>query len=163
MRQPIKTIVPISAEGSFAAVRKHDIHTGVDLYCDVGTKVSAMEGGMVVAVLPFTGIMADSPWWLDTQAVMVESDTRVILYGEIDPCVKVGDYVFPGDPVGSVLRVIKRDKGKPLAMLHLECYTLGTREPVWWKHNDPQPENLIDPTPLVEEACLKAKISTEPV
>jgi hypothetical protein len=25
--------VPVDGPGKFAAVRKHDIHTGVDLYC----------------------------------------------------------------------------------------------------------------------------------
>lgn len=155
MRQPIKEITLPGPEGSFAAVRKHDVHTGIDLYAEVGTKVVAMESGTIVAIVPFTGILAESPWWLDTKAIMVEGDSGVILYGEIDPNenLAVGDFVFEGDFLGTIKRVLKKDKGKPLAMLHLECYTKGTVEPVWWHLDKPQPDNLLDPTPLVEK-CL---------
>lgn len=136
-------------DGQFGAIRKYDIHTGIDFHCPVGTKVVAMESGIVVAVVPFTGIMAESPWWHDTKAVLVEGGAGVILYGEIDPSVDVGDFVFAGDTVGTVLQVLKHDKGKPLAMLHLEWYTSGTKEPVWWKHGETKPENLLDPTILL--------------
>jgi murein DD-endopeptidase MepM/ murein hydrolase activator NlpD len=151
MRSPLK--IPVHkppAEGQFGAVRKHDTHTGVDLYAEVGTKVYAMESGTVVASMPFTGIAAESPWWLDTNCVMIEGASGVILCGEIETELKAGDFVFEGDLVGTILRVIKKDKGKPLAMLHLELYTPGTKEPVWWKLDEPKPENLVDPTPLVE-------------
>jgi murein DD-endopeptidase MepM/ murein hydrolase activator NlpD len=156
MRSPIKEMKMPGAEGMFGAVRKHDIHTGVDLYADVGTKVTAMESGTVVAIVPFTGIMAESPWWHDTKAIMVEGDSGVILYGEINPAdnLHIGDFVFEGDFLGTVLRVLKKDKGKPVAMLHLECYSPGTKEPVWWNLNESKPENLLDPTPLIQ-ACSK--------
>jgi len=162
MRQPLKTMHPISAEGSFGAIRKHDIHTGVDLYADVGARVTAMESGTIVAIVPFTGIMAESPWWLDTQAIMVEGDSGVILYGEISPSedLKVGDFVFEGDFLGCVKRVLKKDKGKPVAMLHLECYSAGTKEPVWWRLDEPQPQNLKDPTSLIE-LCLEESTTVE--
>lgn len=141
---------PPPEDAKFGAVRKYDVHTGIDLYVDAGTKVCAMEPGMVVAVCDFTGIAAESPWWLDTKAVMVEGASGVVLYGEIDTVLNKGDYVFEGDTIGHVLRVIKKDKGKPLAMLHLELYTPGTTEPVWWKLEEKQPENLLDPTRLIE-------------
>lgn len=150
MHPPLKTKISLPPyEGQFGAIRKHDIHTGIDLYADVGTKVYAMESGTVVAVLDFTGLAAESPWWLDTKAVMVEGPSGVILYGEIETDLKPGDYVFEDDLIGSVLRVLKKDKGKPLAMLHLELYTVGTKEPVWWKLNESKPDNLLDPTNLI--------------
>lgn len=152
MRSPLKISVhKPPAEGQFGAVRKHDTHTGVDLYAEVGTKVCAMEAGTVVASVPFTGIAAESPWWLDTSCVMIEGASGVILYGEIETQLKVGDFVFEGDLVGTILRVIKKDKGKPLAMLHLVLYTAGTKEPVWWRLGESKPENLFDPTSLIEK------------
>jgi len=151
MQPPLKTpIYKPPAEGRFGSVRKYDTHTGVDLYAEVGTKVCAIESGTVVASMPFTGIAAESHWWLDTNCVMIEGASGVILYGEIETQLKAGDYVFEGDLIGVVLRVIKKDKGKPLAMLHLELYTPGTKEPVWWKLGESKPESLVDPTPLVE-------------
>lgn len=137
--------------GAFGTVRKHDIHTGVDLYCPDGTSVFAIESGVVVALLPFTGEKADSPWWRDTDAVLIQSDRHVLCYGEINPSLdlKVGDTVAEGDLIGWVARVLKNDKGRPTTMLHLERYTKGTLEPVWWRLNEPQPENLRDPTRLL--------------
>lgn len=151
MKSPLRTPIhqpPI--DGRFGAVRQYDIHTGVDLYAEPGTKVYAMEPGSVVTVEAFTGMMADSPWWLDTKAVMVKGESGIILYGEIDPMVSVGDHVFEGDLIGTVLRVLKKDKGKPVSMLHLELYTPDTTTSVWWKLGESKSDNLLDPTTLLE-------------
>jgi hypothetical protein len=129
-------------------VRKHDIHTGVDLYCARGQPVQAVETGTVVAILDFTGAKADSPWWRDTRAVMVEGAEHVVLYGEIQetPGLAVGTTVQPGDTLGEVVRVLRQDRGLPTTMLHLELYALGVREPVWWHLGEGQPTGLLDPT-----------------
>lgn len=136
---------PPDPAGRFGAVRKYDVHTGVDVYCDSGTEVFAIESGLVVSVCDFTGIYAGSPWWNDTKAVMVEGKSGVILYGEIEPLVTEGTYIAEGELVGKVLRVLKKNKNKPVSMLHLECYSHGTREPVWWDLNTPQPPSLFNP------------------
>jgi hypothetical protein len=83
--------------GRFGAVRKHDVHTGVDLYCAVSAKVVAVEAGEVVAIEPFTGPDAASPWWLSTEAVLVEGASGVVVYGEVHPEVQVGDQLEAGD------------------------------------------------------------------
>ena len=71
-------------QGQFGAVRKHDIHTGIDLYCPPNSKVFAMEAGRVIVRGAFTGMAAGSPWWNDTQYLVIRSDAgRIILYGEI--------------------------------------------------------------------------------
>lgn len=143
---PIKArYQPPSPAGRFGAVRKHDVHTGVDIYCDSGTEIFAIESGVVVSVCDFTGINVESPWWNDTKAVMIEGKSGVILYGEIDPDVTKGTEIAKGDLIGKVLQVLKKDKNKPVSMLHLECYVLGTREPVWWDLNAPQPLGLLNP------------------
>jgi hypothetical protein len=86
--------------GRFGAVRKHDVHTGVDLYCAVSAKVVAVEAGEVVAIEPFTGPDAASPWWLSTEAVLVEGASGVVVYGEVHPEVQVGDQLEAGDRGG---------------------------------------------------------------
>ena len=137
-------------EGSFGAIRKYDIHTGIDLYCPLGTSVLAMEDGVVVHVdLDFTGPGGGSPWWNTTGVVMVEGKTGVIAYGEITPAVSVGAEVKAGERIGVVdCPVLKKNKGKPMTMLHLELYKHGARDTVWWHHDEPQPESLLDPEVL---------------
>ena len=41
--------------GQFGTRRVEDVHTGVDLYCELGTEVRAVEAGEVVALEWFTG------------------------------------------------------------------------------------------------------------
>lgn len=139
--------------GAFGAVREHDIHTGVDLYASEGTPVFAMEPGVVVAIIQdFTGEHAGSPWWNSTSAVMVEDGSGVWLYGEIQPAssLKVGDKVDEADALGYVQTVLKRDKGAPMSMLHVERYKRGCRAPVdVWALGTKQHETLIDPTPML--------------
>lgn len=160
---PLRGMAPALPDGpgAFGAVRRHDVHTGVDLYCPEGTEVIAVEAGVVVAVLPFTGPRADSPWWEDTDAVLVEGASGVVLYGELGPAVAVGDRCRAGDLLGHVVRVLRRDKGRPVAMLHLELYAPGAREPVWWLLGDDRPGPLRDPTPLLREIS-RASASDSP-
>lgn len=153
-RNPIPSplIVPeVGHPGAFGTQRKFDFHTGVDLYADAGTPVTAVEPGIVVAVIAFTGPEAESPWWLPTSAVLIEGASGVVLYGEIKTALKVGNAVPTGGFIGHVERVLRNDKGKPTCMLHLELYKSGTTDAVWWKSGD-QPEALLDPTPFLKEA-----------
>lgn len=138
--------------GAFGVVRLHDIHTGIDLYASEGEDVFAMQNGIVVAVYPFTGLAAQSPWWLDTMAVCIEDEDGVWLYGEIEPnpLTKPGVAVHEGECIGTVKRVLRNDKGRPTSMLHMERYVPGTRKFVeQWLTEEPQPESLVDPTDLL--------------
>lgn len=143
-----------SYQGLFGASRKWDIHTGYDLYCDPGQLVVAMEDGVIVKIENFTGPSAEppTPWWNDTQAIMVEGATGVIVYGEVKPLdsIKVGDKVKAGKIIGKVVTVLQKDKGLPMTMLHLEVYKPGTRETVVWNLGESQPDTLLDPTMLLE-------------
>jgi len=135
--------------GSFGFERKHHVHEGVDLYVPEGTPVHAVEDGTVVAIMPFTGFGAGSPWWHDTWAVMVKGESGVVLYGEIKPLLHLhglGDVVRQGEIIGHVTPVLKNDKGRPMSMLHLELYEHGVREPVEWLPGQPKPKGLLDPT-----------------
>ncbi len=135
--------------GSFGAIRKFDIHTGIDLYCELQQSVLAVEDGEIVLIENFTGAHAipSSPWWNDTQAILIEGDSGVVVYGEIKPLetLKIGDIVKRGETIGNVITVLKKDKGTPATMLHLELYKKGTRETVIWNLGTPQPEVLLNP------------------
>lgn len=147
MRLPLSNFRIPNDEGTFGAVRKHDIHTGIDLYCKPGTRVFAIEDGVIVSIEDFTGQNAGSPWWNDTKAVLVEGKHGVICYGEIEPTLGlyVGYNLKEGMIVGRVLKVLKKNKGKPMSMLHLELYKHGTTKTVWWQHGQPKPDELLDP------------------
>lgn len=136
--------------GAFGFERRHHVHEGVDLYCPEGTEVRAVEAGTVVAIAPFTGEAASppSPWWRDTWSVMVEGASGVVNYGEVvpEPSLTVGAAVPAGALLGRVATVLTVDKGRPMAMLHLELYEHGVRDSTEWRLGEPRPERLLDPT-----------------
>ncbi len=106
--------VPIDTKhpGSFAAIRRHDIHTGVDLYVYTPEPVLAIEDGIIVAIEEYTGPLAGSPWWLPTQAVLIEGESGVFCYGEIkvDKLLKIGENVSTGTYLGNVMPVLPEEK-----------------------------------------------------
>jgi N-acetyl-gamma-glutamylphosphate reductase/murein DD-endopeptidase MepM/ murein hydrolase activator NlpD len=158
----IEAEVPVATHpGAFGVVRKNHIHEGVDLYGRLGDSVYAMESGTVVARGPFTGPAAGSPWWQDTECILIEGASGVFNYGELEvrPQLKVGDKVRAGERLGFLATVLRKDKGRPTTMLHLERYTLGTREPVReWGLGAAQPENLCDPTTLLIQANSRKRV-----
>lgn len=136
------------APGAYGAVRRFDIHTGVDLYAAEGTPVCAVQAGTIIAVENFTGPSAGTPWWLDTQAILIAGASGVVVYGEITPAVQVGDTVQAGQVVGTIKQVLRQDKGvTPVCMLHLELLDHGATEsaPVW-ALGAPTPAGLLNPT-----------------
>lgn len=142
--------IPIGQHvGAFAVKRKHHIHEGIDLYCQEGDEVIAVEDGIVVAIEDFTGPKAGYPWWLDTQACLVEGATGVVVYGEIETNLEVGTEVKRGQHIGQVKRVLAQDKGRPRDMLHLELHKHGTRQSFEWATDQEKPESLLDPTPFI--------------
>lgn len=138
-----------SYQGDFGAIRKHDIHTGLDIYCEPNQIVVAVEDGEVISIENFTGEHANppSPWWHNTKAVLVEGKSGVVVYGEIKPLdsIKVGKKMRRGQNIGHVITVLKKNKGLPMTMLHLELYKSGTKETIVWDLGKPQPENLLNP------------------
>lgn len=147
---PLGPILDPKDPGSFGYdKRKHSIHTGVDLRVPKGAMVVAVEPGRVVAVIPFTGLRAESDFYLETSAVLVEGQTGVVVYGEIDPCVIVGQPVAAGELIGSVMDVLPEDKGFGRSMVHMELHEHGTTDVFWWYHGQPKPPSLRDPTPFL--------------
>jgi murein DD-endopeptidase MepM/ murein hydrolase activator NlpD len=150
MTKPLITYTNPHSGGKFGAVRKYDIHTGIDLYCEEHSKVFAIESGIVVNICNFTGEKAGSPWWENTQAVLIEGQSGVVLYGEVSTDLNIGDKVKEGQIIGEVLRVLKKDKGLPMTMLHLELYKRGYRgDGEIWNLNENKPEMLLNPDILL--------------
>jgi hypothetical protein len=135
----------------FGAIRKYDIHTGIDLYCNDNDRVYSDVAGIIHKIHPFTGVIAESPWWNDTYAVQVKYKNIIVLYGEIIPRknLKIGQKIKAGQWLGNVKTVLKKDKGLPMTMLHIEMYNdKYDGEGVVWKLGEKQPEYLLDPSML---------------
>jgi Peptidase family M23 len=151
--------IPIGAHpGAFGTVRKNHCHEGVDLYCNEGEKIYAMESGRVVNILQFTGEKIGSPWWHDTWAVLIEGESGVFNYGEIIPNdgLTVGKIIKEGDLIGNVTTVLKKNKGRPMNMLHLELYDIGTINPIHiWDLGMERPIHLKDPTEILLKLIQK--------
>jgi murein DD-endopeptidase MepM/ murein hydrolase activator NlpD len=142
--------------GTFGAIRKFNKHPGHDLYCDVGTRVVAVEDGIVVGMQYFTGEMLRSHWWNNTFCIMVRGESGVVLYGEIEinRDLRPGDTVKRGDFMGTVMQVLKKDKGRPTSMLHFELYdTFDSKH--GWPADLMVPDDLLDPAEKLKEAALE--------
>jgi murein DD-endopeptidase MepM/ murein hydrolase activator NlpD len=142
--------------GAFCVKRKYDIHRGVDLYCPVGTNVYAVEDGEIVDIRYWTGEFAQTPWWNDTWAVLVEGESGCVAYSELVPedNLKIGMKVKQQDLIGVIIAVLKKDKGRPISMLHLQIYKHGlTRGGYKTNMTEEDIEKTsIDPTPFLLEA-----------
>lgn len=153
------TEIPLAPHpGSFGYVRKNHIHEGVDLYAEEGDDVLAIEDGKVISIIPFTGEIAGSPWWNDTYSIFVQHDGYIINYGELIPVehLKEGSIVKAGDIIGNIRTVLLKDKGRPMAMLHIEMYKPEAVAPITeWSLNTTQPEYLLDPTDLLKSINFK--------
>ncbi len=75
-----KYTIPTGTDlGAFGVPRKHDVHTGVDLYCQEGDPVFAIEQSVITDIIPFTGEIAGFPWWNNTYAVVLSGASGTIL------------------------------------------------------------------------------------
>ncbi len=133
--------------GGFGTIRKNDIHTGIDFYCEPDTIVFSITDGYVVDIQRFTGASVGSPWWNETDCVIVRDlDDNYIVYGEINATCELGQIISKGDLIGTVIPVLKVDKGLPMTMLHLEYYDhTFDLNPVIWNLNSPKPDSLLNP------------------
>lgn len=157
---PVKQICGLKPCGLFGAVRKNDIHTGVDFYCSEGEYVACLNDGIVVDVFQFTGADAGSPWWNDTQAIVVECEGLTFVYGEVVGLVSIGDHVKFGQIVGRVVPVLKQDKGvTPTSMLHLEVWrSEGYQKNYTWKLDTPKPDGLLNPLNVLSGWLIKTEM-----
>jgi len=118
--------------GSFLKERKHHFHEGIDLYGKDGQEVYSVENGTVHKILNFTGEKANSPWWNNTDAIIIKGSSGFVLYGEIkvNSKIKEGDFISQGQFIGKITPVLKKRKNNPIAMLHFEWYSKEVNDPV---------------------------------
>ena len=148
--------------GAFGAIRKFDIHEGVDIYTHDGAEVYPVETGVITAVYEFTGKKADCPWWNPTWCIKVQGKSGVVTYGELAKprdSMKVGKKVHPCLSIGHVTPVLKPEKYRPdirnhsVAMLHLELRT-ETCHLDGWQLEGQRDKRLLDPTPYLKSKDL---------
>lgn len=149
----VQTQIPVLPHpGAFAKVRRFHQHEGVDIYCNENDEVVAIEDSIVIGVFPFTGNHAGTNWWNDTWCILMEGESGVLNYGELIPQkdLQPGACVKAGQVIGFITPVLKKDKGRPMNMLHLEMYEFGTKQPITgWDLNQEKPQHLCDPTALL--------------
>lgn len=154
--------------GSFWEDRGDRYHCGVDLYAQENTEVLSIGDGIVIE----TGLMTSPeilPYWNPTYYVIIEHSYGFCKYGELSGLpIRKGDTIESGKLIGYVGKVLnseKIDKSCPLyiqklknknpSMLHFE---LWKDQPITTHKNylggnwfsKEKPENLIDPTRLLE-------------
>lgn len=158
MKWPLRNKEPaipeVGSVGDFAFRRSFYYHPGIDIYCDLGQEVQAIEDGEVVHIENFTGPDADppSPWWMETWSILIEGNSGSLGYCEIKPLphIKIGLKVKEGDLIATVVPVLKRNKGNGTTMLHFEQYMHGTRHHVTWFLDTHKPLELLNPRTLLE-------------
>ena len=146
--------------GAFGVQRKYSRHCGVDLYTSENAAVYAMEPGKIVGIEHFTGIQDGSPWWNNTDCLLIEGGSgKTVCYGEINigcinPPLRVGQFVRRGQYIGNTTPVLKEGKERPdipghsRTMLHIELYKNKTNVPSnGWDNS--QHLGLTDPTPFL--------------
>lgn len=149
--------VGINHPGSFGFVRKNHIHEGIDIYCELGDEVFSMEDGEIVKIIPFTGEIAGSPWWNNTYSILIKHQNYFINYGELIPHkdLFVGQKISKGHILGHITPVLRKDKGRPMNMLHLEAYILNSplnHTPInIWDLTKKKPNHLLNPLFILEK------------
>tara|TARA_R100000656_G_scaffold104176_2_gene76298 strand:+ start:22014 stop:22529 length:516 start_codon:yes stop_codon:yes gene_type:complete len=156
-----RTSQQVSSQGHFKARRGRYYHTGVDLYTSPDAPVHAMADGVVVGVEKFTG-PDQHPGWRETMAVLVlhpfswvDLAPGVVVYGEVDPMVVVGDPVTAGQQIATVTPVLASGQERPDIeghsrwMLHLEFHAEDVRHTYDWLVAEPEPSTLRDPYQLL--------------
>lgn len=157
--------IPINSHpGAFGNSRKFNYHEGVDLYGKEGDWVHAMKDGVVISNERFTGASIGHPWWLETDAVTIKSDTEYFVYGELKSHLKVGDTVKMGEKIGELVPVLPPEKIRTdipqhsNVMLHLEKWNFKYNPEIGWRAwttRENRPEWLEDPTNDLIQALTK--------
>ena len=148
-----KFLPNIGSPADFGYQRSFYYHSGIDLYCESGQEIIAIEDGKVVKIDNFTGSNAipPSPWWNNTFSILIEGLSGVLGYCEILPHkhIYVGLKVMEAESLGIIIPVLKRNKGNGTSMLHLEHYSHNTIEHVEWLIGKEKPINLINPREII--------------
>jgi hypothetical protein len=160
-----KEIPANGSPGAFWEDRDDRYHCGVDIYAPEGSKVVAIDSGIIVDIGTFTSPDCQS-YWNETYYLIIKTNEKILYkYAELgDIAVNLGDYVEAGQKIGKVGKVFNEDmlpldtpfyvrelilKGNP-SMLHLELYKAPIMEVKPYSGGNffgrNKPDSLIDPT-----------------
>lgn len=144
----------------FGARRKFNLHTGIDLFCNHGQMLAAVEAGTVVSIKDFSKNKNKSPWLNKTRAILIEGRSGVVAYCNVieRTGLTVGTKVEAGEIIGNVVRINKKQRKNDICMLHLELYKAGTRKRVTWSYNYPKPPQLLDPSKYLITAITDSTV-----
>ncbi len=124
-------------------------HVGVDLWGEHKDLIVACDDGTVVS--------ATRNWHHGAGKIMVEHDSCVVNYGEVENDsweefgLKVGSTVNAGD---SIARVGKMNTD---SMCHFETYTSGTTRTYQWMIGKSKPGNLLNPTAFLLQLAANGR------
>jgi len=155
--------------GGFLEDRGDRIHCGIDIHVPKGSKIFAIEKGVVVNSSLFTSPKI-IPYWNDTYQLIIKSSSGLFYrYAELEqPIIQRGQYINAGDLIGLVSQVLNPIKvsnecpeyiqrlaieGKN-SMLHLEVYDIEPiQSPLYlggnWFEKTP-PNGLINPLSILK-------------
>lgn len=126
-------------------------HAGCDLYAPVGSKIFALDDGV---------ILEHKSFYLNTNQITIKHTNFIARYGEVKPNgkgivkgLKVGSKVKKGQHIGYVGELVFAS-GTRMSMLHLELYSGTAKGPLTDRKNLPyqRRSDLIDPTSILDKA-----------
>lgn len=137
-------------------------HAGVDIKAPRGTVVVAMEDGTIVAIEGWRSRKGFPE--RTTKALLIQLDSGpVLVYGALIPNsweaygLSKGSRVRRGDPVGLIGTYPEGDQ-----MLHIEAHAEGTRRSDPWVISQGPPGQLLNVTPLLEQALRSTQAKEGP-
>lgn len=163
--------IPCEGPGSFWEDRDDRHHCGVDIYAPVGSRVVAVEAGVVISTTVATSPYLER-YWNRTFALVVSIRSGLFCrYAELaDLLVGEGDIVKEGMLIGHIGAVINPNRvdgcaplyiqclkhaGHP-SMLHFELYSMRPSDSrCYYGGNwfcEKRPAGLLDPTVYLQES-----------
>jgi polyhydroxyalkanoate synthesis regulator phasin len=135
--------------GAWGSQRDKDKHRGIDLYAPEGTKVIAVENGIVSDIFNVPP-PEDAPSGKETQAIAIDGPSGRATYAEIkaNPNIKVGDKITQGQSIGAVTKIHDEESDIPNSMLHFQLSSGGPVDE-WIKE---KPKNLLNPTDMLQRS-----------
>jgi murein DD-endopeptidase MepM/ murein hydrolase activator NlpD len=118
----IKVNIPDKNEiGAWGSQREKDRHRGIDLYAPEGTKVLAVENGVVSDIFKVPP-PEDAPSGKETDAIAIDGNSGRATYAEIkvNSNINVGDYITQGQMLGVVTKIHDEESDIPNSMLHFQ-------------------------------------------
>lgn len=166
--------VPLPADntrGGFLEDRGDRIHCGIDIHVPEGSKVFAIEKGVVINSSLFTSPTLVSYWFDTYQLIIKASSGRFYRYAELGaPIVQRGQHIKAGvliGHVGQVLNPMMVSNESPMytkqlikegknTMLHLEMYDIEPiQSPLYmggnWFDKTLLPDGLINPYNILKQ------------